>query len=121
MAELSRDGDELVLTLTKVEKAESLHGDIRVPLSSVRDVEVLEDVVHEVHGLKFPGTRWPGKFAIGRIVGPIQTKTFGKTFAVIHHATPRGLRVRLDDAAFDQLLVGCENPEAVKSQLGGRS
>ncbi len=121
MAELSRDGDELVLTLSTVEKAESIHGDVRVPWSSMRDVEVVEDVIHEVHGLKFPGTRWPGRFAIGRIIGPIETKTFGTTFAVIHHDTPRGLRVRLDGAAFDQLLVGCEDPEATKNQIGGAS
>ncbi len=118
MAELTRDGDELVLTLSALEKAESIHGDIRVPVSSVRDVEVVDDVIHAVHGLKFPGTRWPGRFAIGRIIGPIETKTFGKTFAVVHHDTPRGLRVRLQGAAFDELLVGCEDPEAVKSRIG---
>jgi hypothetical protein len=117
MSHLSREGDELVLTLTRVEKAESMHGDIRVPWSWVRDVEVVEDVVHEVHGMKLPGARWPGRFAIGRFIGPIATKTFGKTFAVVHHDTPRGLMVRLDGAAFDQLLVGCDDPESVKSQI----
>lgn len=55
MAELTRDGDELVLTLSTIEKAESVHGDVRV---------------------------------------------------------------RLEGVAFDELLVGCENPEAVKSQIG---
>lgn len=121
MAELIRDGDELVLKLSTVEKAESLHGDVRVPRSSVRDVEVLEDVIQEVHGLRFPGTSWPGRFAIGRFIGPIETKTFGKTFAVIHHDTPRGLRVRLEAAAFDQLLVGHGDPEAEKSRIGAAS
>ena len=117
MAELSPDGADLVLTLSAIEKAESIHGDIRVPMSSVRDVAVLEDVIHEVHGLKFPGTRWPGRFAIGRIIGPIETASFGTTFAVVHHDTPRGLRVRLEGAAFDQLLVGCDDPEATKHQI----
>jgi hypothetical protein len=113
MAELTRDGDELVLTLSTIEKAESVHGDIRVPVSSIHLVEVVEDVIHEVHGLKLPGARWPGRFAIGRFVG-----RNGTTFAVIHHATPRGVRVRLEGVAFDELLVGCEDPEAVKSQIG---
>jgi hypothetical protein len=121
MTELSRDGDDLVVTLTPFERAESLHGDIRVPMSSVRDVEVLDDVIHAVHGLKFPGTRWPGKLAVGRIIGPIETKTFGKTFAVVHHDTTRGLRVRLDGAAFDQLLIGCADPEAMKSRISDPS
>ncbi len=120
MAELSRDGDDLVLKLSPIEKAESLHGDMRVPVSSVRDVDVLDDVIHAVHGIKFPGTRWPGRFAIGTIVGPTGKRTFGvkKTFAVVHHDTPRGLRVRLDGVAFDELLLGCEDPEAVKSGIG---
>jgi hypothetical protein len=121
MSELIRDGNELVLKLSGVEKAESLHGDIRVPISSLRDVEVVDDVIHEVHGLKFPGTRWPGKVAVGRIIGPLETKTFGKTFAVIHHDSKRGLRVRLDGAPFDQLLVGLQDPEAVKNRILGTS
>lgn len=33
MAELSRDGDELLLSLTGVEKSESLHSDVRLPAS----------------------------------------------------------------------------------------
>lgn len=116
MAELSWDGDELVVRLSALEKAEAAHGDIRVPASSVRDVEVLQDVVHAVHGLKFPGSRWPGKFAIGSFYTPGETKTF----AVVHHDTPRGLRVRLDDAAFDELVVGCGDPETVKAQIDRR-
>jgi len=117
MAELSRDADELVLTLSGIEKAESLHGDIRVPASSVSDVEVVDDIIHEVHGIKFPGSRWPGRFAVGRIIGPIEDKTFGRTFAVVHHDTPRGVRVRLEGAAFDQYLIGAEDPEAVRSRI----
>jgi hypothetical protein len=117
VAELSWDGDELVVRLSALEKAESLHGDIRVPMSSVRDVEVLEDAIHAVRGLKFPGTRWPGKVAVGTFVG----RHGKKTFAVVHHDTPRGLRERLEGAAFDELLVGCDDPAAVKSRLGAPS
>ncbi len=113
MADLTRDGDELVLTLSTIEKTESIHGDIRVPVSAVCAVEVVEDIIHEVHGVKLPGTSWPGRFAIGRFVG-----RHGTTFAVIHHATTRGVRVRLEGAAFDELLVGCEDPEGVKRQIG---
>jgi hypothetical protein len=63
--------------------------------------------------VKLPGARWPGRFAIGRFVSRKQT-----IFAVIRHATPRGIRVRLEGAASDELLVGCEDPEAVKTQIG---
>jgi hypothetical protein len=117
VAELNWDGDELVLTLSMLEMVESIHGDIRVPMSSVRGVDVLDDVIHAVHGLKFPGTRWPGRIAVGRFIG----QKGKKAFAVVHHDTPRGLRVRLGGAAFDELLVGCEDPEAVKRRLGAPS
>jgi hypothetical protein len=97
-----------VVGLSAPEKAEAAHGDIRVPASSVRDVEVLDVVVHAVHGLKFPGARWPGRFAIGTFYLPGETKTF----AVVHHDTPRGLRVRLDDAAFDELRGRLRRPRS---------
>jgi hypothetical protein len=117
MAELTRAGDELVLTLSVAEKAESLHGDIRVPLTSVREVDVVEDVIHAVHGMKLPGTAWPGRFMIGTLAHA----TGKKSFAVIHHDTARGVRVRLEDATFSELLVGCANPEAVAASITARS
>ena len=43
MAELQLEGDELVLHLSGMEKAEAVHGDLRVPLSTFRGVEVLGD------------------------------------------------------------------------------
>src|SRR5438067_1830618 len=46
MAEFTREGDELVQTLDGLEKTESLHGDVRVPMSAVRGVEVVDDVIH---------------------------------------------------------------------------
>jgi hypothetical protein len=113
MAELSRNGDELVLTLTTAEKAESLHGDIRVPFSSVQDVEVVDDIIHAVHGMKFPGTRWPGRFMIGTLAHA----TGRNSFAVVHHDTARGIRVRLEGGVFSELLVGCADPEAVAASI----
>jgi len=116
MAQLAREGDELVLTLTAAEKAESLHGDLRLPMSSVTGVEVVDDVLHAVHGLKSVGAAWPGLIFVGTFHGE-----GGKTFAAVHHATPRGVRVSLEGANFDQLVVGCDNPEEVASQLGGQT
>jgi hypothetical protein len=113
MAELVRDGDELVVALTTAEKLEAAHGDIRVPMSSVGEVEVVDDVVHAVHGFKSVGAAWPGRFAIGTFRG-----NGIKTFAVAHHATARGVRVTLSGSNFDELVVGCEDPEEVARQLG---
>jgi hypothetical protein len=43
VAELQLEGAELVLHLSGAEKAEAVHGDLRVPLSALRGVEVLDD------------------------------------------------------------------------------
>src|SRR5579875_1833569 len=113
MAQLSRDGDELILTLDTVEKLESVHGDIRVPLSSITGIDVVDDVIHAVYGIKLPGTRWPGKIAVGTFISFSGTRTF----AVIHHDQPRGLIVRLNNATYDEIIVGSDDPEAMKARV----
>jgi len=111
MAELIVDGDDLVVRLRPVEMIEAVHGEVRVPLRSVRTVEVLDDAEGAVHGLRV-GTGIPGSVAIGTF-----TSRHDKTFAVVHHDTRRGVRVGLEGAQFDELIVGCEDPEAVAASL----
>ena len=115
MAELIRDGTDLVVALSHLEKVEAAHGDLRVPFSSVRSVEVVDDAVHAVPGLKLIGSGWPGRFAIGTYSGGSHEV---KTFAVVHHDHPRGLRVQLEGDRFDQLIVSCEDPEDTRRRLG---
>ncbi len=108
MAELQVEGDELVLHLSAMEKVEGVHGDLRVPLSAVRSVEVLQDA-HEPadHGIKL-GTRIPGVIEVGTMRGGGE-----KIFAVVHPKTPRGLRVILQGASYDEWIVGLPDPETV--------
>ena len=71
MAELRIDGNELVLHLSGVEKVESVHGDLRAPLSAVRGIEVLDDA-HGPAGIKAGikiGTRIPGVVEVGVVQG----------------------------------------------------
>lgn len=113
MAELDRDGRDLVVRLSTVEKAEAVHGDVRVPMSAVRSVEVVDDALHAVSAFtKSVGASLPGRFVIGTF------HTDGKVFAVVHHSTPRGVRVRLEGGNFDQLLVGCHDPEGTVTRIG---
>ena len=116
VAHLIREGDELVVDLRGIEKAEALHGDVRVPVSAVTSVEVVDDVIHRVKGLKMPGSAWPGLFAMGTFVA--KAENGGKTFALVHHNTHRGLVVHLDGAKFDTLVVGLDDPEGTKAKLG---
>ena len=113
MADVIVDGEHLVLRLTASEKAEAQHGDVRVPLTSVTSVGVLDDAIGAVHGLR-SGAGVPGVVVAGTV-----TSQDTKIFAVVHHDTHRGVRVTLKDASFDQLIVGCGDPEEVASRLAG--
>ncbi len=111
MAELVIEGSDLVVRLNAVEKLEAVHGGVRVPCASIKTVEVLDDAMGAIHGIRV-GTGIPGSVA----VGTFSSRT-AKIFAVVHHDTPRGVRVGLDGAAFDELIVGCDDPEAITSAL----
>ncbi|MGA2529121.1 MAG: hypothetical protein ABSG36_08165 [Acidimicrobiales bacterium] len=111
MAEVIVEGDELVVRLRAIEKAEAVHGEVRVPLESVKTVEVLDDAIGAVHGFRV-GTGIPGSVAVGTF-----TSREAKIFAVVHHDTPRGIRVDLQGAQYNQLIVGCDDPEGAAATL----
>ncbi len=111
VAELKTEGDQLVLELTAEEKLEGIHGDIRVPLSAVRSVTVVEDALGEVHGIR-TGTGIPGVLVVGTI-----RWSGKKSFVVVHHGHPRGVVVRLEDTEFDEFVIGTDEPDAMVAQL----
>ncbi|POB11666.1 MAG: hypothetical protein C7B44_11515 [Sulfobacillus thermosulfidooxidans] len=112
MAELVREGPNLVVKLSAVEKAEAFHNDIRIPWSAVQSITVLDDAIHAVHGLKLPGSRLPGVFAIGTF-----KSANGTLFAAVHHHTPRGIKVTLLGEPYDTLIIGTPKPEEVIASL----
>jgi hypothetical protein len=115
MAELRVEGDELVLQLTGLEKVEGVHGGLRVPLLALRGVDVVDDA-HGAVGFGFKvGTRIPGVVAVGTVRGVKR-----KVFAAVHHDTPRGVRVRLEGASYDEWIVGSADPEVVRTEILSR-
>ena len=130
MAELSWDGDDLVVSLSALEKAEAAHGDIRVPASSVRDVEFLDDVLHAGHGPKFPGARWPGRLAIGTFYLPGETKRCTSPGRRLHiddfgtgYSSLRSLRdmpvdiLKIDKSFVDHIAISSESARLVRMIL----
>jgi len=112
VAELQIEDGELVLHLSWGEKAGGVHGDLRVPTSAVRSVEIIEDAHEPVdHGIKI-GERIPGVVEVGTVLQGGE-----KVFAAVHHSTPRGVRVLLDGASYQEWIVGCADPEAVVARL----
>ncbi|MCL4445557.1 MAG: hypothetical protein M1134_01580 [Actinobacteria bacterium] len=112
MAEMQVEGAEIVVALSAFEKVEAVHGEVRLALADLQGAEVLDDVIHAVHGLRAPGTGVPGLVAVGTF-----REGGKKLFAVVHHNTPRGVRLRFQDGGFDEVIVGCDDPEAVVAQL----
>ena len=111
MAECVVSGDQLVVRLSQIEKLESVHGDVEVPLSSIRSVEVVQNVMDYVHGWRV-GTGIPGSTAVGTF-----TSKTTKTFGVIHHGQHRGVRILLVGTQFDEILIGCDDPEEVATTI----
>jgi uncharacterized protein len=111
MAELVVDGDELVVHLTATEHAATLHRDVRVPLAAVRSADVVADPVGAVRGWKLVGARVPGALALGTF-----DHKGSRCFAAVHHGA-RGVRVTLDGAHYDVLVVTCDDPASVVARL----
>ena len=111
MAECVIVGQQLEVRLSTKEKLEAVHGDVSVPLASVRTVEVVENALDFIHGLRV-GTGIPGSTAIGTF-----SSSSARLFAVIHHGKHGGVRIILEHADFDEILLGCDDPAAVASAI----
>ncbi|HVM65873.1 MAG TPA: hypothetical protein VMU14_13495 [Acidimicrobiales bacterium] len=112
MADVRVEGDDIVVQMRPWERMEALHGDLRLPHGALQGAEVLDDAIHAVHGLRAPGTGVPGLVAVGtyRASGT-------KLFAVVHHDNRRGVRLRFTGADYDEVIVGCDDPEDVVARL----
>ena len=111
MADLHVEDGELVLHLGTMEKAEGFRGDIRVPLSAVTAVRVVDDPWPELRGIRAPGTGVPGVIAVGTRRGG-----FGKDFASVHGKGP-AVVVDLNGTEFGRLVVTADDPGSVASSL----
>jgi hypothetical protein len=113
VATLRREGDEVVLKLNDLEKAGALHGDVRVPAASVREVRVSTTPFRELRGLRAPGTGLPGAIDLctSRYRGV-------KEFASLYRGGP-AVVVELEGAGFDRLLVSAPDADAVAERIGG--
>jgi hypothetical protein len=105
VANLLIDEGSVTVTLTTAEKFEALHGDVIIPRASVRDVRVVEDGMEEIHGVKMPGTGFPGVVMVGT-----WRDTSGVTFAVCHGRRP-AVVLELNGHPFDRVVVTVDNPE----------
>ena len=113
MAWITVANQELKLTLTRGEKIAGLHGDIRVPVSAVRDVRVAPDALAAARGLRAPGLALPGRVKIGTWRGG------GRRFIVARRGIP-AVHVFLEGAHYDELVVSLPGAERVAAGLRGQ-
>ena len=111
MAQIRIHQGSLVIELSDLEKVEALHGDLRIPLTSVRQVDVLDEPLKELRGLRVPGTAIPGRTAVGT-----WRSRDGKTF-VVEHNRSRAIRLRLSGSDYDQVIVGTDDPEGLAATI----
>ena len=113
MADIARDGSQIVLKLSIGERIMAVHGDVRVPLSAVNSVDVVDGPIRRIQGLKprnfkvFGGYS-PGWFAYGSFFDGALRQLL---FAAVNGRKPRGLEITLDGAKYTRLIVSLDHPE----------
>jgi uncharacterized protein len=110
MATLRVTEHEIIVVLSIWEKLAALHGDVHVPRSALRGVEIVDDVVAAVQGSRAPGRGRPRSRAIGT-----WRHRHGRDFVVAR--SPRGVCLVLSGSPWSAVLVSHPDPEAVAAQL----
>jgi hypothetical protein len=111
MATLQVTPPTLSVRLTPAEKIAGLVRDVDVPLTAVRDVEVVREPLAVLRGLRAPGLALPGVRKIGTWRRPGE-----RTLVSVRRDQP-AVRVRLEGARWDALLIGTDEAEAVAAAL----
>jgi hypothetical protein len=96
-----------------------MHRDVRVPLSAVTSIDVVDEPIRRIQGLKprnfkVVGGYWPDRFAYGSFFDGAMRQLL---FAAVNGRKPRGLEITLDGAKYTRLIVGLDDPDAAKTAL----
>jgi hypothetical protein len=111
MARLHVRPPVLSVELTRAEKVLGLLRDVEVPLSAVRQVEVVTDALAATRGLRAPGLAIPGVRKIGTWRGR-RNRTLvsvARGQAAVH--------LRVEGHRWDELLVGTDDAETVAAAI----
>ena len=119
MADVVREGNQIVLKLSIGERIMAVHRDVRVPLSAVKSVDVVDGPIRRIRGLKprnfkVWGGYWPGWFAYGAFFDGAARRLL---FAAVNSRKPRGLEITLDGGKYTRLIVSLDQPDAAKTAL----
>lgn len=112
MAKLIVSGDMVTVSLTAMEKVETLKGDISFPRAAVITASAVPSGMAELHGMRV-GTGLPGVIAAGTWHYNGQV-----TFAVCHGNGP-AVVLELASQQYQRIVLTVDDPQQVLASLGG--
>jgi len=104
MASVGIDGSSLRISLTRLERMLSLHGDLAFPVATVTEVVRVENPWPHLHGLRWPGAGIPDLVCVGSLRHRGErdfTAVYGRGEAVI---------ITLAGEAFRRIILSGEAP-----------
>lgn len=104
------DGSDLVLRLTLREKIAGFHGNIRVPLTSVRSVSVPRHPWLALRGWRMAGIAITHVVALGT-----RRHGTGYDFALLHRSRP-AVQLELATGRFERWLVSVDEGEDARAE-----
>ena len=100
MANIAREGSEIVLKLSADERILAMRHDVRVPLAAVQCVDVVDEPIRRIQGPE--AAQLQGFRRV--LAGPVRVWVLFDgavrqlLFAAVNGPTPRGLEIALDGA-----------------------
>jgi hypothetical protein len=111
MAALRLTPTGLTVRFTRAEKIAGLLRDVEIPRPAIRSAEVVTDPLAGVRGLRAPGLALPGRRKIGTWRRPGE-----RTLVSVRKGQP-AVRIRLEGARYDTLLLGADDAVALAGTL----
>jgi hypothetical protein len=111
MAKLLVQDDVVTVSLSAIEKAEAIHGDVSVPRAAVVSARTVPDGMKEIHGVRMPGTGLPGVIMVGT------WHDQGKITFVACHGRRPAVVLELAGQRYDRIVVTVENPDEIAASL----
>lgn len=111
MPTITFDTDTLTVHLTRAEQAAALRRDIRVPLSAVTGVAVVEDALAAARGMRAPGLAIPHRTKIGTWRGRGH-----RQFVCARRGVP-AVRLQLTGGGDDELVLSVPDAAAQADRI----
>lgn len=106
MAAVSITDHDVTVELTLREKVGGLLGNVRIPRSQIRAVELIDGPVSAPRGIRSPGLALPGLVK----VGTWRSRSAGRQFVSVRRGVP-AVRLHLEGHRYDQVVVSVDDAE----------